>query len=392
MSEWPMVKLGEVARVVAGGTPKTSVLEYWDGDIPWVTPKDLALSESLWINAGERFITDYGLAKSAAALLPRGTVLWSSRAPIGLVAIANNQIATNQGFKSFVPGGELDSEYLAYFLIHQRPILEMMGVGATFKEVSAKRAAEIMVPLPPLGEQKRIAEILGGVSKAIHAVEQQLQLVESACVNSFERKFNLEMQNGVRDASSIADFIASTQYGTSKKAKEDGDIPILRMGNVTYSGKINMTDLKYIDLDERELEKFSLKNGDLLFNRTNSAELVGKTAVFESFSDQIISYAGYLVRARVNADSNPYYVSGYLNSPSGKAQLRLRAKAIVGMANINAREFLSLEIPAATKEEQEEFAHLFEKCEKIRHLLHRKLSLLQELQKSLATRAFAGLL
>ena len=94
MSEWPMVKLGEVARVVAGGTPKTSVLEYWDGDIPWVTPKDLALSESLWINAGERFITDYGLAKSAAALLPRGTVLWSSRAPIGLVAIANNQIAT----------------------------------------------------------------------------------------------------------------------------------------------------------------------------------------------------------------------------------------------------------------------------------------------------------
>lgn len=387
-----MVKLGEVARVVAGGTPKTSVLEYWDGDIPWVTPKDLALSESLWINAGERFITDYGLAKSAAALLPRGTVLWSSRAPIGLVAIANNQIATNQGFKSFVPGEELDPEYLAYFLIHQRPILEMMGVGATFKEVSAKRAAEIMVPLPPLGEQKRIAEILGGVSKAIHAVEQQLQLVESACVNSFERKFNLEMQNGVRDASSIADFIASTQYGTSKKAKEDGDIPILRMGNVTYSGKINMTDLKYIDLDERELEKFSLKNGDLLFNRTNSAELVGKTAVFESFSDQIISYAGYLVRARVNADSNPYYVSGYLNSPSGKAQLRLRAKAIVGMANINAREFLSLEIPAATKEEQEEFAHLFEKCEKIRHLLHRKLSLLQELQKSLATRAFAGLL
>ena len=148
----------------------------------------------------------------------------------------------------------------------------------------------------------------------------------------------------------------------------------------------------YIYLDERELEKFSLKNGDLLFNRTNSAELVGKTAVFESFSDQIISYAGYLVRARVNADSNPYYVSGYLNSPSGKAQLRLRAKAIVGMANINAREFLSLEIPAATKEEQEEFAHLFEKCEKIRHLLHRKLSLLQELQKSLANRAFAGLL
>lgn len=292
---------------------------------------------------------------------------------------------------------DVDAEYLLAVLLSPQMIqqFDQISYGSVPRKrrSSVKDFLNLQLPeLPSLGEQKRIAEILGGVSKAIHAVEQQLQLVESACVNSFERKFNLEMQNGARDASSIADFIESTQYGTSKKAKEDGDIPILRMGNVTYSGKINMTDLKYIDLDERELEKFSLKNGDLLFNRTNSAELVGKTAVFESFSDQIISYAGYLVRARVNADSNPYYVSGYLNSPSGKAQLRLRAKAIVGMANINAREFLSLEIPVATKEEQEEFAHLFEKCEKIRHLLHRKLSLLQELQKSLATRAFAGLL
>lgn len=292
---------------------------------------------------------------------------------------------------------DVDAEYLFAILLSPQMIqqFDQISYGSVPRKrrSSVKDFLNLQLPgLPPLGEQKRIAEILGGVSKAIHAVEQQLQLVESACVNSFERKFNLEMQNGARDASSIADFIESTQYGTSKKAKEDGDIPILRMSNVTYSGKIDMTDLKYIDLDERELEKFSLKNGDLLFNRTNSVELVGKTAVFESISDQIISYAGYLVRARVNADSNPYYVSGYLNSPSGKAQLRLRAKAIVGMANINAREFLSLEIPAATKEEQEEFAHLFEKCEKIRHLLHRKLSLLQELQKSLATRAFAGLL
>lgn len=292
---------------------------------------------------------------------------------------------------------DVDAEYLFAVLLSPQMIqqFDQISYGSVPRKrrSSVKDFLNLQLPeLPPLGEQKRIAEILGGVSKAIHAVEQQLQLVESACVNSFERKFNLEMQNGARDASSIADFIESTQYGTSKKAKEDGNIPILRMGNVTYSGKIDMTDLKYIDLDERELEKFSLKNGDLLFNRTNSVELVGKTAVFESIPDQIISYAGYLVRARVNADSNPYYVSGYLNSPSGKAQLRLRAKAIVGMANINAREFLSLEIPAATKEEQEEFTHLFEKCEKIRHLLHRKLSLLQELQKSLATRAFAGLL
>ena len=389
MSEWPMVKLGELGKWAAGGTPSRLKAEYFGGIIPWASIADL---NDGFVSMTMESITELGLQNSSAKIYPKGSILIAMYGSIGKLGINVVPMASNQAIACFMPNETLERDYAFWALYSLRSELIMIGRGGTQKNIGQGILKEQKIPLPPLGEQKRIAEILGGVSKAIHAVEQQLQLVESVCVNSFERKFNLEMQNGARDASSIADFIESTQYGTSKKAKEDGDIPILRMGNVTYSGKIDMTDLKYIDLDERELEKFSLKNGDLLFNRTNSAELVGKTAVFESFSDQIISYAGYLVRARVNADSNPYYVSGYLNSPSGKAQLRLRAKAIVGMANINAREFLSLEIPAATKEEQGEFAHLFEKCEKIRHLLHRKLSLLQELQKSLATRAFAGLL
>lgn len=383
MSEWPMVKLGEYCDVIMGQAPKGIDVN-----------EDLM---GLPLIAGAGDFSSTGVEVSKWTEKPTKTciindIILSVRATVGTYRFADRDYCLGRGVAALRAKDNLDQKYLSFVIDFYRTKLLSAARGATFLQISKADIETLMIPLPPLGEQKRIAEILGGVSKAIHAVEQQLQLVESVCVNSFERKFNLEMQNGARDASSIADFIESTQYGTSKKAKEDGNIPILRMGNVTYSGKIDMTDLKYIDLDERELEKFSLKNGDLLFNRTNSVELVGKTAVFESIPDQIISYAGYLVRARVNADSNPYYVSGYLNSPSGKAQLRLRAKAIVGMANINAREFLSLEIPAATKEEQEEFAHLFEKCEKIRHLLHRKLSLLQELQKSLATRVFAGLL
>ena len=127
-----------------------------------------------------------------------------------------------------------------------------------------------------------------------------------------------------------------------------------------------------------------------MFNRTNSAELVGKTAVFQADLSQIISYAGYLIRVRTNATSNPYYIAGYLNSPSGKAQLRLRAKAIVGMANINAKEFLSLRIPSANKTEQDNFAMFYLHCESTRKLFIQKLTLLQELQHSLSARAFAG--
>lgn len=383
MSEWPMMKLGDLGEFINGFAFKPS--DWSENGTPIIRIQNLTNPQALFNRTTKR-------VKDVLYVEP-GDLLVSWSATLGVFRWQGKELAVlNQHIFKVVSKPIIENEFLEFSLKFALQQVEKYLHGATMRHVNRQEFLDLKIPLPPLGEQKRIAEILGGVSKAIHAVEQQLQLVESACVNSFERKFNLEMQNGARDASSIADFIESTQYGTSKKAKEDGNIPILRMGNVTYSGKIDMTDLKYIDLDERELEKFSLKNGDLLFNRTNSVELVGKTAVFESIPDQIISYAGYLVRARVNADSNPYYVSGYLNSPSGKAQLRLRAKAIVGMANINAREFLSLEIPAATKEEQEEFAHLFEKCEKIRHLLHRKLSLLQELQKSLATRAFAGLL
>ena len=274
-----MVKLGEVARVVAGGTPKTSVLEYWDGDIPWVTPKDLALSESLWINAGERFITDYGLAKSAAALLPRGTVLWSSRAPIGLVAIANNQIATNQGFKSFVPGGELDSEYLAYFLIHQRPILEMMGVGATFKEVSAKRAAEIMVPLPPLGEQKRIAEILGGVSKAIQKTKVQLLLMDSLGENKY-----LSLSKDADTFKSLKDLGVKKITGKSIVAKPDNEHDVNQIIKVSAvsSGRFIASEAKPLPADYEPNNLHEIHQGDLLFARASgSANLLGACCIVD---------------------------------------------------------------------------------------------------------------
>ena len=177
MSEWPMVRLGDVAEVVSGGTPKTSVSEYWDGDIPWVTPKDISSNKNLWISSGSRSITEFGLAKSGAILLPSKAVLWSSRAPIGLVAIASNPIATNQGFKRFIPGNELDSCYLAHFLIYNQAVLQNLGVGATFKEVSAKRAAEIQIPLPPLEEQKRIADILNEIDRSIRDINHEIELV-----------------------------------------------------------------------------------------------------------------------------------------------------------------------------------------------------------------------
>lgn len=375
MSEWPMVKLGEVARVVAGGTPKTSVLEYWDGDIPWVTPKDLALSESLWINAGERFITDYGLAKSAAALLPRGTVLWSSRAPIGLVAIANNQIATNQGFKSFVPGEELDSEYLAYFLIHQRPILEMMGVGATFKEVSAKRAAEIMVPLPPLGEQKRIAEILGGVSKAIQILEHELQLLGEISV--------LEQQNNL-STQKLSDLVTIRSGTVDPTLSVNRNLPHIAPDSIEKNtGRI--LQIRSCKEDKVTSGKYHFYKGDVLYSKIRPYLNKVVIAPFEG----LCSADMYALRPKEGINSEVLQALlmskdflAYADQWSGRASI----------PKINRKTLLAYNVPKMTDSQVNEAKVKIQSIHKVVELKCRKLSLLQELQKSLANRAFAGLL
>jgi len=158
---WPMMRLDQCCDIVSGATPSTSVAAYWDGDIDWATPKDLSDLEGALISETPRKITKAGLAACSANLLPPGSVLFSSRAPIGHVAINTVPMATNQGFKSFMPfKGTLQAEYLYHWLRCNRSYLEGLGNGATFKEVSKSVVARIEIPVPPLGEQRRIAAIL----------------------------------------------------------------------------------------------------------------------------------------------------------------------------------------------------------------------------------------
>jgi type I restriction enzyme S subunit len=158
---WSWTTLGEIADVVGGGTPRTSEpANYEGGQISWITPADLSGYSEKYISKGARNITERGLASSSARLLPEGTVLFSSRAPIGYVAIAAQPVATNQGFKSFVLPAALDSSYVYYYLRRAKDIAVSMASGTTFLELSGTKAAEIPIPVAPLPEQRRIvAEI-----------------------------------------------------------------------------------------------------------------------------------------------------------------------------------------------------------------------------------------
>lgn len=169
MNKWKPHKLSEIGSVVGGATPSTTVDAYYNGDIPWLTPKDLSDFHERYIERGERNITKSGLNSCSAQLLPAGSVLFSSRAPIGYVAIAKNPIATNQGFKSIIPNPEkVDSLFLYYLLRYNKDNIEAMGSGTTFKEVSGATMKNIEVYLPEdLEEQRRIAGILGSLDDKI---------------------------------------------------------------------------------------------------------------------------------------------------------------------------------------------------------------------------------
>ncbi len=153
---WVLATLGVVADVASGGTPSTKQQDYFDGKIPWITPADLSGYSKKYISRGKRNITEKGLRESSAALLPKGTVLFSSRAPIGYVAIAANPLSTNQGFKNFVPSRWVSSEYLYYYLKSAKTIAQRYASGTTFLEISAKKAATLPIPIAPLPEQRRI--------------------------------------------------------------------------------------------------------------------------------------------------------------------------------------------------------------------------------------------
>lgn len=162
------VTLGEIGTIVGGATPSTKNTSFYDGNIPWLTPKDLSVNSNKYIFRGERNITEAGFKSCSCKMLPKGSVLFSSRAPIGYVAIAANDMCTNQGFKSVIPNEETDSEFLYYLLKYNKDNIASQGSGTTFAEVSGKTMKDIEVVVPKEKEdQRRIASILSSLDRKI---------------------------------------------------------------------------------------------------------------------------------------------------------------------------------------------------------------------------------
>jgi type I restriction enzyme, S subunit len=170
---WQLTTLGEIADVVGGGTPATKTPEYWNGEVPWITPTEVVAQDGKRITSTERTITQEGLSRSAARLLPVDAVLLTSRATIGAVALAGIELATNQGFASFVCGPEALPRFLMLWCQANRVEFTSRGAGATFKEVSKNSVRAIPIALPPIDEQLRIADVINTVDQHLDALTDQ---------------------------------------------------------------------------------------------------------------------------------------------------------------------------------------------------------------------------
>jgi len=176
---WEWCRLGEIGEIIGGGTPQTSVEEYWNGEVSWITPADLSNYTDKYITKGRRNITQLGLENSSATLIPKGGILFSTRAPIGYVVIAGKPLSTNQGFKSLYPFIDISKEFVYYFLLAEKERIKLLASGTTFQELSASAFSKILIPLPPLAEQHRIVQKIEQLLTIVDTIEQLQEQLKS---------------------------------------------------------------------------------------------------------------------------------------------------------------------------------------------------------------------
>jgi type I restriction enzyme S subunit len=339
---WPTEPLGSLCDIVIGRTPSRNRPELWNGEHPWLSIADM--NQGSRIRTTKEKITSFGVSESGSRLIPIGTVLLSFKLSIGKVAVTEIDTYTNEAIAALpiLDTKKLRRDFL-YWTLRSIRLDEEVDVAAKGKTLNKAKLERLAIPLPPPEEQRRIAAVLDKADALRRQRQESLQLTEKLLQSVFIDMFGDPATNpkGLPECS-IGNLLVSANYGTSAKASSEGTWPVLRMGNITYEGGWDFSSLKYMELDPKEERKYLVRNGEILFNRTNSRDLVGKTAVYRE--SKPMAFAGYLIRCTVNDEADPEYISAYLNSAHGKKILRSMCKSIVGMANINAKELQSITI------------------------------------------------
>ena len=324
-----------------------------------------------------------GKDKTTYKLVPRGYFAYNpSRINVGSVDWQKSEdcVIVSPLYVVFGLKDTLKPEYLKYYL-KSKPTNELIKLstsGTVRDNLKYSSLEKFPIPVPSIEEQKAICSLLDKINRVIEAKKEQLKELDNLAQAIFYDMFGdpVTNENGW-EVKQLGEECTELRYGTSRPACENGQYKYLRMGNLTTSGYLDLTNLKTIDIPDCEVDKCMVKYGDVLFNRTNSLDLIGKTCMFDLEEPMII--AGYIIRVRLSDRLTPRYVSVAFNMPSMKKLLRKMAKGAVNQANINSKELSSIRIPIPPLPLQQAFAEKVEALERQKELINQSLREVQTL-------------
>lgn len=409
MSAFPHKQLRFLFAISSGATPESGNSAFWDGDINWATPEDVSGGSKI-LSSTRRKITKEGLESCSAKMVPSGTIVLTKRAPIGQLAISEVELCCNQGCFLLEPTPEADSDFFYYWLSVKIPYLQVLGRGSTFMELSSDEIKAIEAPCIPIKKQRQISSFLNLQTASIDAliaakqrlvdllVEKRRAIVAEAVVRGLDPAAS-RCPSGIDwlgevpahwETCHLKRVLASLDYGTSESTNASGSIAILRMGDIR-DGELDFSKLSYLDQIEDPL---LLQAGDLVFNRTNSLDQIGKVALFRGNVDFPVSFASYLVRLRCQDTVLPEYLNWVLNSSYALAWARAQALPSIGQANLNPSRYGHLPIALPPLAEQRAITkHLAEsvaRLDDVRAATQHSITLLKERRGALIASAVTG--
>lgn len=358
MAEWIECKISDIGTVVGGATPSTKKPEnYENGTIAWITPKDLSTFSRRYIQHGERNITEAGLRSCSTQLLPKNTVLFSSRAPIGYVAIAANDVCTNQGFKSVIPNENTNPLFLYYLLKYNKDKIEGMGSGTTFKEVSGNTMKNIVVSVPTDKKvQERISSMLGSIDDKIEENERinnnLLQQLNAIFKHWFTDNPQLDSMSQVPLADLCLVVTKGTTPTTLGKSFVSEGINFIKAESILDSHAIDKNKFAFINEETNDLLKRSIVcSGDIVFT------IAGTLGRFAIIDDSVLPANTNQAVAIIRADSKkvmPQYLYSFFLGNWHNDYYTKRIQQAV-QANLSLGTIKSLPIPVLSDKAMTEY-------------------------------------
>ena len=411
---WDVLALKKCFQIIGGSTPKSDTDSFWDGDILWATPSDLSKRDSVYMNDTQRKITAIGLASCGTTLVPARSIVLSTRAPIGSLAIAKTEMCTNQGCKSLVPSEITDTEYFAYLLSISSKELNVRGKGTTFLELSGDELGAFKTPVPPLPEQTQIATFLDRETAKIDALvaeqrrlmallkEKRQAVISHAVTRGLNPRAPLK-PSGIEWLGDVPAHwrtialkrIANVQTGVAK-GKDHGtrntiSVPYLRVANV-QDGYLDLETVATMDIPAEDLPRYALQSGDVLMNEGGDFDKLGRGHVWDGQIDPCIT------QNHVFAVRPCKVASAWLNAITGSdfAQFYFmtRSKQSTNLASISSTNLMELPVILPPEcEQQAILAFIADQTARFDTLTteaQRAIDLLQERRTALISAAVTG--